>query len=46
VLGVVFATALDSSDTGFVLTDTEIAPDTSAGIAASAPTPTGRCTPG
>jgi S1-C subfamily serine protease len=45
-LGVVFATALDSSDTGFVLTDSEIAPDTSAGITASAPVPTGRCTPG
>ena len=27
VLGIVFATALDSADTGFVLTDAEIEPD-------------------
>ncbi|MDP9092188.1 MAG: MarP family serine protease [Actinomycetota bacterium] len=46
VLGVVFATALDSSDTGFVLTDAEIGPDTSAGVTASAPVATGHCTPG
>jgi S1-C subfamily serine protease len=45
VLGIVFATALDSSDTGFVLTDAEIAPDIAAGRTASTPVGTGRCTP-
>jgi S1-C subfamily serine protease len=45
VLGIVFATALDSSDTGFVLTDAEIAPDISTGRTASAPVDTGHCTP-
>jgi S1-C subfamily serine protease len=45
VLGIVFATALDSSDTGFVLTDAEIAPDIMAGRTASTPVDTGRCTP-
>ncbi|MCU1656818.1 MAG: Colicin production protein [Pseudonocardiales bacterium] len=46
VLGVVFATALDSSDTGYVLTDSEIAPDISAGRSATTPVSTERCTPG
>ena len=46
VLGVVFATALDSSDTGFVLTDQEIAPDANAGRSATVQVGTGRCTPG
>jgi len=46
VLGVVFATALDSPDTGFALTAAEIAPDASAGTAATTPVGTGQCTPG
>jgi len=46
VLGVVFATALDSSDTGFVLTDAEIARDANAGRSATASVSTGDCTPG
>jgi S1-C subfamily serine protease len=46
VLGVVFATALDSSDTGYVLTDTEIAPDIAKSDAAITPVSTGHCTPG
>ncbi len=44
VLGVVFATALDSKDTGFVLTDAEIAPDANAGQDATAAVGTGNCT--
>jgi S1-C subfamily serine protease len=44
VLGIVFATALDSSDTGFVLTDSEIASDATAGQSASAAVGTGACT--
>jgi S1-C subfamily serine protease len=43
VLGIVFATALDSSDTGFVLTDSEIAPDVAAGRTATATVGTGAC---
>ncbi len=46
VLGVVFATALDSSDTGYALTDAEISPDADRGRTATAPVSTGRCTPG
>jgi S1-C subfamily serine protease len=46
VLGIVFATALDSPDTGFVLTDSEIAPDVEAGRSADQPVSTGGCTPG
>jgi len=46
VLGVVFATALDSSNTGYVLSDSEIAPDVAAGRAAGVPVGTGHCTPG
>ena len=46
VLGIVFATALDASDTGFVLTNDEIAPDASAGRTATAGVGTGSCTPG
>ncbi len=46
VLGMVFATALDSSDTGFALTDAEISSDASAGRTATAPVGTSRCTPG
>ena len=45
VLGVVFATALNSSDTGYVLTDGEIAPDVAAGLTATARVSTGGCTP-
>jgi S1-C subfamily serine protease len=45
VLGVVFATALNSSDTGYVLTDSEIAPDVGAGLTATARVSTGGCTP-
>ncbi len=43
VLGIVFATALDSSDTGFVLTDDQINPDIRAGLASKAPVGTGNC---
>jgi S1-C subfamily serine protease len=43
VLGIVFATALDSSDTGFVLTNSEIATDVTAGRTATASVPTGAC---
>jgi S1-C subfamily serine protease len=46
VLGMVFATALDSSDTGFVLTDAEIASDANAGRHATAAVSTQGCTPG
>jgi len=48
VLGVVFATARDSADTGFVLTDAEIAPDLAAGRSATAAVAvaTEDCTPG
>jgi S1-C subfamily serine protease len=46
VLGVVFATALDSSDTGYALTAAEVAHDASAGRTADAPVETGRCTAG
>jgi S1-C subfamily serine protease len=46
VLGMVFATALDSSDTGFALTDGELSSDASAGRSATTPVSTGRCTPG
>ena len=46
VLGIVFATALGTSDTGYVLTDSEIAPDVELGRAASTPVSTGHCTPG
>jgi hypothetical protein len=44
VLGVVFASALDSSDTGFVLTADEVATDASTGSAATAAVATGACT--
>jgi S1-C subfamily serine protease len=44
VLGIVFATALDSNDTGFVLTDAEVRPDANAGRAATASVDTGHCT--
>jgi S1-C subfamily serine protease len=43
VLGMVFATALDSSDTGFALTNAEIATDAAAGRSASAAVGTGGC---
>lgn len=45
VLGMVFATALDASNTGFALTDAEIASDANAGRHATAQVSTGRCTP-
>ena len=45
-LGVVFATALDSSDTGYVLTAQEVAPDVTRGLGTVAPVGTGACTPG
>ena len=44
VLGIVFATALDDPETGFALTDAEIAPDAAAGAAATTPVATGACT--
>jgi S1-C subfamily serine protease len=46
VLGVVFATALDSSDTGFVLTAAEVSSDANRARTATAPVATGSCTPG
>ena len=46
VLGVVFATALDSSDTGFVLTNAAIAPDVRQGASATNAVSTQSCTPG
>jgi S1-C subfamily serine protease len=46
VLGVVFATALDSSDTGYALTAAEVADDASKGRTADTPVETGRCTAG
>ena len=46
VLGIVFATALDSSDTGFVLTDAEIASAAATGRTATSAVDTGACTPG
>ena len=46
VLGVVFATALDSSDTGYALTAAEVSDDAAAGRNAETPVGTGRCTAG
>ncbi|MEO6886975.1 MAG: MarP family serine protease [Jatrophihabitantaceae bacterium] len=46
VLGVVFATALDSSDVGYALTNREIAPDIAEGRTVTLPVATGACTPG
>jgi S1-C subfamily serine protease len=43
VLGIVFASALDSADTGFVLTAEEAAGDASRGRTATAPVSTGDC---
>ncbi|MDQ2748946.1 MAG: MarP family serine protease [Pseudonocardiales bacterium] len=45
VVGVVFATALDSSNTGYALTNREIAPDVAEARTASKSVSTGRCTP-
>lgn len=45
VLGMVFATAIDSSDTGFALTDEEIRPDANQGRTRTAAVDTGACTP-
>jgi S1-C subfamily serine protease len=44
VLGIVFASALDSADTGFVLTSREVSPDAAAGRTATASVGTGQCT--
>ena len=46
VLGVVFATDLRSSDTGYVLTAAEIRSDFRTGRGATTPVQTGSCTPG
>jgi S1-C subfamily serine protease len=43
VLGIVFASALDSSDTGFVLTSQEVAGDAAAGRTATKAVDTGNC---
>jgi S1-C subfamily serine protease len=43
VLGIVFATALDSDDTGFVLTDGEISGDVAKGLASTGKASTGGC---
>jgi S1-C subfamily serine protease len=45
VLGIVFATAKDSSDTGFVLTDDEIGGDANQGRSLTSAVGTGACTP-
>jgi len=45
VLGLVFATALDSSDVGYALTADEILPDLATGKTAAVAVSTGRCTP-
>ena len=45
VLGLVFATALDSADVGYALTAEEILPDLASGKSATVPVATGRCTP-
>jgi S1-C subfamily serine protease len=45
VLGMVFATASDSPDTGFVLSDDEIQGDATKGRGLTAPVATGSCTP-
>jgi S1-C subfamily serine protease len=45
VLGVVFATDLRSTDTGYVLTAQEVAGDFAQGRRATTPVGTGRCTP-
>lgn len=44
VLGIVFASALDSPDTGFVLTSQEVASDAAKGRTATAEVSTGQCT--
>jgi S1-C subfamily serine protease len=44
VLGVVFASAIDSADTGFVLTAAEVSPDARAGRTATATVGTESCT--
>ena len=44
VLGVVFASAIDSADTGFVLTAAEVSPDAKAGRTATAAVGTQSCT--
>lgn len=46
VLGMIFATALDSTDTGYALTNTEIASDAGRGRTATVPVGTEHCTPG
>lgn len=45
VWGIVFATALDSTDTGYVLTDDEVGGDATAGVHAGDPVATGSCAP-
>jgi S1-C subfamily serine protease len=45
VLGVVFATALDSSDTGYALSAGQVSGDIGRGRTATMPVSTGRCTP-
>ena len=45
VLGMVFATAIDSSDTGFALSDEEIASDARQGRTATTEVDTSGCTP-
>ncbi|MEO8888068.1 MAG: MarP family serine protease [Jatrophihabitantaceae bacterium] len=46
ILGIVFATALDSSDTGYALTAGEVSGDAGTGRTTSTPVGTGKCTPG
>jgi S1-C subfamily serine protease len=45
VLGIVFATALDSSDTGYAVTAAEVAADARSAATARAAVPTRSCTP-
>jgi S1-C subfamily serine protease len=46
VLGIVFATALDSADTGYALTDKEIGADAASGATSTSRVGTQSCTPG
>jgi hypothetical protein len=46
VLGVIFAAAADDPDTGFALTDDEVAPVANAGRSATDATGTGTCAEG
>ena len=46
VLGIVFATAVDAKDTGFVLTDAQISDNATVGAQSTTPVSTGGCAAG